>query len=151
MSAALILGLVGGLLVVAFLANRVFGLTRIPDVLVLMMLGVLLGPVLGLVQAGTLAKTTNLLGTWPSFWCCLKAGSSSIFATLLKHFPGSLLLATLAYIFSMALVAVDRDQRSRIGLDRRAAGWSGTGLHQQHGGAAGVEATAGGGIGQASR
>ena len=29
MSPALILGLVGGLLVVAFLANRVFGLTRI--------------------------------------------------------------------------------------------------------------------------
>jgi len=29
MSAALVLGLVGGLLVVAFLANRVFGLTRI--------------------------------------------------------------------------------------------------------------------------
>ncbi len=43
MSAALILGLVGGLLVVAFLANRAFGLARIPDVLVLMMLGVLLG------------------------------------------------------------------------------------------------------------
>ena len=39
MSAAVILGLVGGLLVVAFLANRVFGLTRIPDVLVLMMIG----------------------------------------------------------------------------------------------------------------
>jgi potassium/hydrogen antiporter len=49
MPTALVLGLVGGLLVVAFLANRVFGLTRIPDVLVLMMLGILLGPVLGLV------------------------------------------------------------------------------------------------------
>ena len=47
-------------LVVAFLANRVFGLTRIPDVLVLMMLGVLLGPVMGLVRAGTLARTTSL-------------------------------------------------------------------------------------------
>ena len=77
MSPALILGLVGGLLVVAFLANRVFGLTRVPDVLVLMMLGVLLGPVLGLVQPGTLARTTNL----PSFSCCSKAGWSLIFAT----------------------------------------------------------------------
>ena len=81
MSAALVLGLVGGLLVVAFLANRVFGLTRIPDVLVLMMLGVLLGPVLGLVQRGTLAQTTNLLGTLAIIWCCSKAGSSSIFVT----------------------------------------------------------------------
>jgi predicted lipid-binding transport protein (Tim44 family) len=81
MSAALVLGLVGGLLVVAFLANRVFGLTRIPDVLVLMMLGVFLGPVLGLVQAASLAKTTNLLGTLASFLCCSKAGWSSTFAT----------------------------------------------------------------------
>jgi hypothetical protein len=36
MSTALILGLVGGLLVLAFLANRLSGLTRIPDVLILM-------------------------------------------------------------------------------------------------------------------
>ena len=62
MSSALVLGLVGGLLVVAFLANRVFGLTRIPDVLVLMMLGVLLGPVLGLVQPGTLAQIAQIIG-----------------------------------------------------------------------------------------
>jgi hypothetical protein len=36
MSSALVLGLVGGLLVIAFLANRVFKVTRIPDVVLLM-------------------------------------------------------------------------------------------------------------------
>jgi cell volume regulation protein A len=106
MSAALVLGLVGGLLVVAFLANRVFGLTRIPDVLVLMLLGVLLGPVLGLVQAGALAKTTNLLGTLAIILVLFEGGLELDLRETLKHFPGSLLLATLAYIFSTALVAV---------------------------------------------
>ena len=106
MSAALVLGLVGGLLVVAFLANRVFGLTRIPDVLVLMMLGVLLGPVLGLVQPGTLAQTTNLLGTLAIILVLFEGGLELNLRETLKHFPGSFLLATLAYIFSMALVAV---------------------------------------------
>lgn len=106
MSAALVLGLVGGLLVVAFLANRVFGLTRIPDVLVLMMLGVLLGPVLGLVQPGTLAQTTNLLGTLAIILVLFEGGLELNLRDTLKHFPGSLLLATLAYIFSMVLVAV---------------------------------------------
>ena len=106
MSAALILGLVGGLLVVAFLANRVFGLTRIPDVLVLMMLGVLLGPVLGLVQAGTLAKTTNLLGTLAIILVLFEGGLELDLRDTLKHFPGSFLLATLAYVFSTVLVAV---------------------------------------------
>jgi Kef-type K+ transport system membrane component KefB len=74
MSPALILGLVGGLLVVAFLANRVFGLTRIPDVLVLMMLGVLLGP----------ARWPKPPICWersPSFSFSSKAASNSIFAT----------------------------------------------------------------------
>src|ERR1700690_2778181 len=106
MSAALVLGLVGGLLVVAFLANRVFGLTRIPDVLVLMLLGVLLGPVLGLVQAGALAKTTNLLGTLAIILVLFEGGLELNLRDTLKHFPGSFLLATLAYVFSTALVAV---------------------------------------------
>jgi potassium/hydrogen antiporter len=106
MSSALVLGLVGGLLVVAFLANRVFGLTRIPDVLVLMMLGVLLGPVLRLVQAGTLAKTTNLLGTLAIILVLFEGGLELNLRDTLKHFPGSFLLATLAYVFSTVLVAV---------------------------------------------
>jgi Na+:H+ antiporter len=106
MSPALILGLVGGLLVVAFLANRVFGLTRVPDVLVLMMLGVLLGPVLGLVQPGTLARTTNLLGTLAIVLVLFEGGLELNLRDTLRHFPGSLLLATLAYIFSTVLVAM---------------------------------------------
>ena len=106
MSPALILGLVGGLLVVAFLANRVFGLTRIPDVLVLMMLGVLLGPVLGLVQPGTLAQTTNLLGTLAIILVLFEGGLELDLRDTLRHFPGSFLLASLAYVFSTALVAV---------------------------------------------
>ncbi len=114
MSAALVLGLVGGLLVVAFLANRVFGLTRIPDVLVLMMLGVLLGPVLGLVQPGTLAQTTNLLGTLAIILVLFEGGLELNLRDTLKHFPGSFLLATLAYIFSMVLVAVT--VTNRLGL-----------------------------------
>jgi cell volume regulation protein A len=114
MSAALVLGLVGGLLVVAFLANRVFGLTRIPDVLVLMMLGVLLGPVLGLVQPGTLAQTTNLLGTLAIILVLFEGALELNLRDTLKHFPGSLLLATQAYIFSMVLVAVIVN--NRLGL-----------------------------------
>jgi potassium/hydrogen antiporter len=88
MSSAVILGLVGGLLVVAFLANRVFGLTRIPDVLVLMMLGVLLGPGLGLVQAGTLAKTTNLLGTLAIILVLFEGGLERELRDTIKHGTG---------------------------------------------------------------
>jgi uncharacterized membrane protein len=63
MSAALVLGLVGGLVTLAFVVDRVFRVTRIPDVVILMLLGVLLVPVLHLVNAENLSKAAHLLGT----------------------------------------------------------------------------------------
>lgn len=106
MSAALILGLVGGLLVLAFLANRVFGITRIPDVVLLMGLGVLLGPGLHLVRADRLANATNLLGTLAIVLVLFEGGLELDLRNTLRHFPGALLLATLAYVFSTGLVAL---------------------------------------------
>jgi hypothetical protein len=50
MSTALTFGLVGGMLVPAFLANRLSRLTRIPDVLMLMARGVVIAPGLHLVD-----------------------------------------------------------------------------------------------------
>jgi Na+:H+ antiporter len=106
MSAALILGLVGGLLILAFVANRVFRLTRIPDVVLLMLLGLLLGPGLHLVNASRLSWATNLLGTLAIILVLFEGGLELDLRETLKHFRGSLLLAVLAYIFSTALVAL---------------------------------------------
>jgi cell volume regulation protein A len=106
MSPALILGLVGGLLVIAFMANRIFALTRIPDVVLLMALGVLLGPVLGLVHAADLDKATKLLGTLAIILVLFEGGLELNLRDTLRHFPGSLLLAFLAYVFSAAVVTL---------------------------------------------
>jgi cell volume regulation protein A len=106
MSSALVLGLVGGLLVLAFLANRIFRVTRIPDVVLLMGLGVLLGPGLGLLHADRLAKATNLLGTLAIILVLFEGGLELNLRNTLRHFPGGLLLAWLAYVFSTGLVAL---------------------------------------------
>ena len=106
MAPALILGLVGGLLVIAFVANRIFALTRIPDVVLLMALGVLLGPVLGLVHAADLDKATKLLGTLAIILVLFEGGLELNLRDTLRHFPGSLLLALVAYVFSVALVTL---------------------------------------------
>jgi cell volume regulation protein A len=50
MSLTLFFGLLGGLLVLAFVANRLVRRTGVPDVLVLMATGVALGPVFHLVD-----------------------------------------------------------------------------------------------------
>jgi cell volume regulation protein A len=104
MPAWLILGMVGGLLVVAFLANRVFRITRIPDVVVLMALGLVLGPVLGLIDADRFSKATNLLGTLAIILVLFEGGLDLDLRETLRHFPGSLLLAVLSFVFSGGLV-----------------------------------------------
>src|SRR5580704_17566440 len=106
MSAALILGLVGGLLILAFLANRVFSITRIPDVVLLMGLGVLLGPGLHVLNAERLSVATSLLGTLAIILVLFEGGLELDLRDTLRHFPGARLLACLAYVFSTALVAV---------------------------------------------
>jgi potassium/hydrogen antiporter len=106
MSAALVLGLAGGLLVLAFLANRVFRVTRIPDVVLLMALGALLGPGLGLLHADTLSRATNLLGTLAIILVLFEGGLELNLRDTLRHFPGSVLLACLCYAFTVALVAL---------------------------------------------
>ena len=102
----MILGLVGGLLVIAFLANKIFRVTRIPDVVLLMGLGVLLGPVFGLVNAAKLSQATGLLGTLAIILVLFEGGLELNLGDTLRHFPGSLLLAVLAFVFSGGLVAL---------------------------------------------
>ena len=76
-----------------FVSNRVFAFTRIPDVVLLMALGVLLGPVLGLVPAAELDKATKLLGTLAIILALFEGGLELNLRDTLRHFPGILLLA----------------------------------------------------------
>jgi cell volume regulation protein A len=78
----------------------------VPDVLVLMALGLLLGPVLGLVNPAHLSSTTNVLGTLAIILVLFEGGLELDLRRTLRHFAGSLVLAVLAYGFSIALVAL---------------------------------------------
>jgi len=85
MNATSFLAVLGGLLALAFVANRLFRLTRVPDVIVLLAVGLRLGPVLRWLQpagsqvvripglqarplaGGTSIGTANLLAFKPSW------------------------------------------------------------------------------------
>ena len=47
MNISLLFALLGGLIALAFVANQLFKRTRVPDVIVLMVTGLVLGPLLG--------------------------------------------------------------------------------------------------------
>ena len=55
--------LLGGLLVLAFAANRLSRWTHVPDVIVLLVTGIVLGPVLHFVNPAKFAEVTRGFGT----------------------------------------------------------------------------------------
>jgi len=100
-----IFGLLSGLLVLAFVANRLFRITRVPDLVILLMMGLLLGPVLKFVDVSRFKTFTNLLGDLALILILFEGGLELRIKDTLRHFPGGVLLAFLGYGLSFGLVA----------------------------------------------
>lgn len=90
-------GLLGGLLVLAFAANRLFRWTRIPDVVVLMATGVAIGPILGWARPDQFKDVTHAFGTLALILILFEGGLDLNIRETLSHFPGGLLFGVLAY------------------------------------------------------
>jgi cell volume regulation protein A len=90
-------GLLGGLLVLAFGANRLFRWTRIPDVVVLMATGVLIGPILGWARPDQFKDVTHAFGTLALILILFEGGLDLNIRETVSHFPGGLLFGVLTY------------------------------------------------------
>ena len=66
MNATSFLAVLGGLLALAFVANRLFRLTRVPDVIVLLAVGLFLGPVSGGCSPHRSGPSPTHSAHWPS-------------------------------------------------------------------------------------
>jgi Na+:H+ antiporter len=106
MSITLLFALLGGLIALAFVANLLFKRTRIPDVIVLMATGLILGPLLGLVSGSQFQPVTHALGTLAVILILFEGGLELELQAMLRHFAGSLLLSFLAYAFSLTAIAL---------------------------------------------
>jgi cell volume regulation protein A len=95
-------GLLGGLLVLAFAAHRLSRWTRVPDVLVLLATGILLGPVLHWFDAARFGEVTRVFGTLALILILFSAGLELDLRRALKQFASGLVLATLSYALSFA-------------------------------------------------
>jgi Na+:H+ antiporter len=97
-------GLLGALLVLAFVANRLFQWTRVPDVVVLMATGLLIGPVLGWVRAEQFQDVTHAFGTLALILILFEGGLELNLRETVRHFPGGVLFGILSYAFATALI-----------------------------------------------
>lgn len=104
MSPTLFFAFLGGLLALAFAANRLYRLTRVPDVIVLMAVGLVIGPLFGWIQAGEFQSITRILGTLALILILFEGGLELNLRDTLSRFPGGVLLAVLGYFISMGMV-----------------------------------------------
>ncbi len=106
MNLTLFFGLLGGLLVLAFLANLLARKTGIPDVLVLMGTGVLLGPGLHLMNLTKYQGLREGFGTLALILILLEAGLDLDLRQMLRFFPAGIVLAVMSYLLCLVLVGV---------------------------------------------
>lgn len=105
MTAAQILGLAGILLIIGFLADYLFRKTSIPDVLILITLGYLIGPVLYIVDPSDLAPASQIIATLSLVVILFHGGLDLDIATILSSAHRATILVFLGIAISMAATA----------------------------------------------
>jgi cell volume regulation protein A len=106
MNMALIFGLPAALLIIAVIANRLSRWTRVPDIIVLLVIGVLLGPVFHLADPARLQTMTRILGMLALMLILFEGGLELRLKEALRYSPGGILLAFVSYGLTVGLVAV---------------------------------------------
>ncbi len=98
--------LTGVIVVIGFAGDYLFRRTSIPDILILVLLGFLVGPLTGLVQASQLASITPILSSLALVVILFDGGLNLDIFKVLKEAPRSLVLAVSGTVLSMLVVMV---------------------------------------------
>ncbi len=101
-----IFGTIAVLLVLAYVANRLSRLTRVPDLVVLLLIGVTLGPVLHWVRPATFQGAIDILGTLALILILFAGGVELRLRQAARYAPAALLLMLLSYGLSLGLIAL---------------------------------------------
>ncbi len=94
-------GLMGGLLVLAYLANRFSHRTRVPDVVILLLCGIALGPGLHWIDLVRYPNVTRGVGTLALILILFAAGLEMDIRRARKQFAAGTVLAVLSYALTM--------------------------------------------------
>ena len=125
-----IFGLPAALLVLAFVANRLSKLTRVPDIIVLLLIGVTLGPILRWVNPDTFKGAVHVLGMLALILILFEGGLELRLRQALRYFPAGLLLVALSFGLSLGLIALIGHALSASGLELLPADGRRIGMHQ---------------------
>ncbi len=105
MDLTLFFALLGGLLVLAFIANRLVRFTHVPDVIILMVTGVLIGPVLHWINPDVFRGATQGFGSLALILILFEGGLDLKLREILRHFGSGFFLSLFSFLVSMGAVA----------------------------------------------
>jgi Na+:H+ antiporter len=106
MTVTLAFALLGVIIFIGFFGSVVFQRTRIPDLPVLLFVGILLGPVLHLMDPAQLAGFTPYFATFAMIMILFDGGMALDLRSILRQFTGAVLLAMLGFLTTGALTTL---------------------------------------------
>jgi NhaP-type Na+/H+ or K+/H+ antiporter len=112
-------GLLGGLLVLAYVANRLSHRTRVPDVVVLLASGILLGPGLHWINGARFPEFIRGVGTLALILILFAAGLELDLRRARKQFAAGTVLAILSY--GLTMLGVELFCTHALGMPRMTA------------------------------
>jgi cell volume regulation protein A len=102
MTAIQIIGFIGILLIIGFLSDYLFRKTRFPDILILIALGYLIGPVLHIINTSEIAQASQIIASLALVVILFNGGLTLEFAKVLSTAPRALILVFMGIVLSMA-------------------------------------------------
>ena len=94
----------GSIIFLGFLASVVFERFKIPDVILLLLVGLLIGPVFGIVNSADFVSLASILGTLALIVVVFDGGLHLDLFTILREIPNAALFSTVVFIGGALLV-----------------------------------------------
>ena len=101
----LVIAIIGLLIFAAHLFTEIFSRKRIPDVLLLMVIGLFIGPLFGWVKPQDLGSVASVFTTITLVIILFESGTELNFNTLLNSIAGTMKLTTINFFVTMVIVA----------------------------------------------
>ncbi len=95
-----------GIIIIGFLAELMFKKTKIPDVLFLILIGILLGPVLGWVDKDGFGLGSTLFTTFTLLFLLFQGALNIEFKSLFRSLKGTLKLTLISFILTVGIVTL---------------------------------------------
>src|SRR4030043_449923 len=105
MTTAAVFGFIGILLLIGFLADYLFRKTNFPDILILLALGYLIGPVFNIVNPVDIASASQIIATLALIIILFNGGLHFDFAEVLSSAPRAIVLVILGVAAGVATTA----------------------------------------------